>query len=387
MIHWPDGLDADRFLADFWQRQALFMPAAFNPWICPISPEELAGLACEPDAESRIVAGDEHSGWRLRNGPFEESDFLSAADTGWTLLVQDVEKHLPELRPVLTPFRFLPEWRIDDLMVSYATPGGSVGPHVDAYDVFLLQGLGRRTWRLDPSPGDLGHRSDSTLRVLQDFKPETEVSMGPGDLLYLPPGVAHHGAGEEASITLSIGFRAPSAGELLSAAGELLDRYRPELRYADPGLGRSESRGGLISQAALIRGKRLLDDVWPLEPMIADEALGRLVTGSKPWLRAGQPIEACEAEIIGARLAAGDCLERSASARFAWVRSHNRVLLFADGESWHLQDPAEEIAAHLCDARRFDAGMLPPEGPARDPILELLATLLEQGSVEWKEDL
>ena len=386
MIHWPDGLDADRFLAEYWQRVALFVPAAFDPWTCPISPEELAGLACEPEAESRLVAGNEAAGWTLRDGPFEESDFISAKDSGWTLLVQDVEKHLPELRSVLAPFGFLPAWRIDDLMISYAAPGGSVGPHVDAYDVFLLQGLGHRNWFLDMAPHDLDCRTDSSLRVLRNFKPDNQISMAPGDMLYLPPGIAHHGVGDEASMTLSIGFRAPTAGEIVSAAGEVLNRYKPELRYQDPGLGRKESRGGEIAPQALDRNAELLAKAWPLEALIADEALGRVVTGSKPWLRAGRLMEACGPEQVEARLGAGNLLERAAAARFAWTCRDDQVLLFADGESWRLGSGSEALAARLCDANSLDLNALPVAREFRGRVLTVLAELLESGSLEWKED-
>jgi 50S ribosomal protein L16 3-hydroxylase len=386
MICWPAGLDADRFLAEYWQRRELFVRAAFNPWICPITPEELAGLACEPDAESRLVAGNEAAGWTLRDGPFEESDFLCAEDTGWTLLVQDVEKHLPGLRSVLAPFGFLPTWRIDDLMVSYAAPGGSVGPHVDAYDVFLLQGLGHRNWFLETRPTDLQCRTDSSLRVLRSFQAEKMISMAPGDMLYLPPGVAHHGLGDEASMTLSIGFRAPTAGEIVSAVGELLNRDQPELRYADPGLTSRESRGGEIGRTALARNARLLAQSWPQDPLLGDEAFGRVVTGSKPWLRAGRVLEVCAPGQVEARLNAGHLLERAATGRFAWSSRDDQVLLFADGASWRLGAGSEALAARLCEASDLDQQLLPAAGEFRQRILIVLADLLELGSLEWKEN-
>ncbi|MGD8976207.1 MAG: cupin domain-containing protein [Gammaproteobacteria bacterium] len=380
MMRWPPGLDADRFLAEYWQRKPLYLPGALIPWTCPLSPEELAGLACEAEVESRIATGDESTGWTLRHGPFEEEDFVTAPEEGWTLLVQDVEKHLPELRPLMDRFDFIPPWRMDDLMISFAAPGGSVGPHVDAYDVFLIQGQGTRTWGLDPEPGKIAWREDSELRVLDEFSPGETLETVPGDVLYLPPGIAHYGIGADSSITLSIGFRAPSAGELLAAAGALLDQQHPDLRYGDSGLARHESDGVRISDEASARASALLQQVMPLGDGLLDEALGRLVTGNKPWLLAARPIEPTDPEQVAARLAAGDRLGRAATARFAWRRrSDGEVLLFADGQSWCLGPAAETAARALCEAGHLDqAGLADDDTP-----LGLLTALLEQGSLEW----
>lgn len=386
MIRWPPGLDADRFLAEYWQRQPVYLPGALIPWACPLTGEELAGLACEAEVESRIAAGDESAGWTLRHGPFHEQDFVTAPVEGWTLLVQDVEKHLPGLRPLMDRFDFIPPWRMDDLMISYAVPGGSVGPHVDAYDVFLVQGQGTRTWRLDPEPAEIAWREDSELRVLSAFSPRETVETGPGDVLYLPPGVAHYGIGAESSITLSIGFRAPTAGELLAAAGALLDQREPALRYGDAGVTRNESDGVRISDEASARASALVQQALPLEDALLDEALGRVVTGNKPWLLAARPIEPTDPPRVAARLAAGDRLRRDATARFAWRRRGDRaVLLFADGQSWHL-DPASESAARaLCEAEELDRGWLVGCAADDDTLLGLLTALLEQGSLEWIE--
>lgn len=386
MIGWPPGLDAERFLAEYWQRKPLYLPAALVPWQCPLSPEELAGLACEPEVESRLVTGDDTSGWTLRHGPFEESDFTAAAERGWTVLVQDVEKHLPHLAALLEPFAFLPRWRIDDLMASFATPGGSVGAHVDDYDVFLVQGLGRRRWSLDPQPAAIAWQEDAPLRMLRHFSPTQTIETAPGDVLYLPPGVAHHGIGDEPSITLSIGFRAPSAGELLAAAGSLLDQRAPLLRYTDPEIGLSERDGARIGAAAKDRAARLLQQALPLESRIIDEALGRVVTGNKPWLLAGRSVEALDADALVDRLDRGDRLRRAPTARFAWTHSGDEVMVFADGHSWGLGASGEPLARALCEAAALDPRLVSADGMTTDRALDLLTALLEQGSLEWIED-
>jgi 50S ribosomal protein L16 3-hydroxylase len=181
------------FLREYWQKEPLLLRTAFPDFEPQLDPDDIAGLACDEHAESRLIAGSFAEGsWTLRHGPFDEGDFAALPARDWTLLVQDVEKHYPPLRRLLARFDFLPDWRIDDLMVSVAGPGGSVGPHVDQYDVFLLQAAGRRRWQIarsfDPAllPG-------CELNVLRRFEPELEWDLQPGDVLYLPPGVAHHG--------------------------------------------------------------------------------------------------------------------------------------------------------------------------------------------------
>ena len=154
MIAWPAGMGPAVFLECHWQKTPLLIRDALPGFVSPVSPEELAGLACEEDVESRIVRGDQQAGWTLLDGPFAEDDFLSLPGRGWTLLVQDVEKHLPQTEALMSLVSVLPTWRCDDLMISYAAPGGSVGPHLDAYDVFLLQGQGSRTWSIDPAPAE-----------------------------------------------------------------------------------------------------------------------------------------------------------------------------------------------------------------------------------------
>jgi 50S ribosomal protein L16 3-hydroxylase len=211
------ALSPEQFLTEYWQRKPLLVRNAFPGFTPPIDGDDLAGLACEPLAEARVVSGSlAGAAWTLRHGPFEEQEFAGLGERDWTLLVQDVEKHYPPLAELLDAFAFLPSWRLDDIMISFAAPGGSVGPHVDQYDVFLLQADGHRRWQIatdfDPAPA-----ADLPLDMLANFRAQQEWLLGPGDMLYLPPGVAHHGVAEDACLTYSIGLRAPSAADLLLA--------------------------------------------------------------------------------------------------------------------------------------------------------------------------
>ena len=192
-------------------------------------------LACREDVESRLIRGS-GTHWQLDHGPFRKSDFKRLPKTEWTLLVQSLNHFLPEADALLAHFDFIPHARLDDLMVSYAVPGGSVGPHFDSYDVFLLQGQGHRRWQIGTQT-DLALLDDAPLKILRHFDAEDEWVLGPGDMLYLPPHVAHYGVAEDDCMTYSIGFRAPTTEEL--AQGFLMhlqDTLKLEGRYADPDL-------------------------------------------------------------------------------------------------------------------------------------------------------
>ena len=216
-----NGLTPAQFLAEYWQKKPLLIKNAIPNFTGLLSPDELAGLACEDDVQSRIVKYKKGK-WVADHGPFEDDDFAKlpekpTPDNNWTLLVQSVNHHLPEGAALLQLFDFIPHARLDDLMVSYAPNGGGVGPHFDSYDVFLLQGQGKRLWRISEQT-DLSLVEGAPLRILQNFDTAQEWLVETGDLLYLPPHLAHWGIavsdGEIDCMTYSIGFRAPKNQEL-----------------------------------------------------------------------------------------------------------------------------------------------------------------------------
>lgn len=227
------GLTAVQFLAEYWQKKPLLIKNATPNFAGFLSPEELAGLACEDDVQSRIVQ-KKGAKWLLKNGPFDDADFSNLPDKDWTLLVQSVNHYLPEATALLQQFDFIPHARLDDLMVSYAPDGGGVGPHFDSYDVFLLQGQGQRLWRISEQT-DLSLVDGAPLRILKSFEKSEEWLLEAGDMLYLPPQIAHWGIavsnGSEDCMTYSIGFRAPKNQEL---ASEFLGFMQDKLNQADP---------------------------------------------------------------------------------------------------------------------------------------------------------
>lgn len=235
-----NGLTPAEFMADYWQKKPLLIRAALPGFYGFLSPEELAGLACESEVPSRLIQcdprrADQGAGWQVQHGPLDDDDFSRLPKQDWTLLVQGVNHVLPEAQALLAAFDFIPTARLDDVMVSYAPTGGGVGPHVDSYDVFLLQGAGHRRWRISQQ-ADRQYIADAPLRLLAHFETEQEWVLGPGDMLYLPPHVAHWGIAEDDDcMTYSIGFRAPAAREL---AIEFLEHCRqegwPDTLYQDP---------------------------------------------------------------------------------------------------------------------------------------------------------
>jgi len=229
------GRSAASFLRTFWQKEALLVRDAIVAFGGPFNAGDLFALARRDDVQSQLVVRDGVR-WSVREGPFRRSDFAALPEGNWTLLVQGVNLVSPDGDALLRRFDFLPYARLDDLMVSYAAPGGGVGPHVDSYDVFLLQGFGRRRWRFGRQD-DLAPRPELPLKILRRFAPERTEVLAPGDMLYLPPQVAHEGVAIDACATYSIGFRAASA---MDVAAAFLDFLRDELelpgRYTDPDL-------------------------------------------------------------------------------------------------------------------------------------------------------
>ncbi|QDQ25776.1 cupin domain-containing protein [Chitinimonas arctica] len=238
------NLTAEQFLAEYWQKKPLLIRQAVTQfdWLPELS--DLLELASQDDVESRLIER-KNNRWSCESGPFRPSRLKKLANNDWTVLVQNVNHHVPFAAELLYRFDFIPHVRLDDLMVSYAPPGGGVGPHFDSYDVFLLQVAGKKRWRIS-AQSDLSLEPDSPLKILRNFQPEQEWVLEHGDMLYLPPHYAHDGVALEAGQTWSIGFRAPSAQEM---GGAFLDFLRDHIElpgaYADPGLQRPHDPASL----------------------------------------------------------------------------------------------------------------------------------------------
>ncbi|MBL8514349.1 MAG: cupin domain-containing protein [Betaproteobacteria bacterium] len=278
------GLSPRKFLREFWQRKPLVVRGAIRDFEEPLTAKEIFALAARDDSESRLVEGSGKR-WSLTHGPIRGKRVTAAKRTGspWTVLVQDVQHHSHEAHALLAHFGFVSNARIDDLMVSYAVDGGGVGPHVDSYDVFLLQGSGKRCWRIS-TQDDLSLVEGMPLKILKRFKGEQEFTLEKGDMLYLPPNVAHHGVAIGECLTWSVGFRAPTFQEL----GEFfLDARRDALnlegQYKDPRLGPTMHPGAVDAhmQSALLDVMRRIGES-ALEEKNMLRALGCFLTAPKP---------------------------------------------------------------------------------------------------------
>ena len=219
MIHFGH-ISRQKFLQEYWQKKPLLIKNAIPGFISPLSPDELAGLACEEEFESRIITGSTlNNKWTLERGPFQESTFKNLQDKEWTLLVQGVDRYIDEIHNLINEFDCIPRWRFDDIMMSFAALEGSVGPHFDHYDVFLLQGFGRRKWTV--SSIDCNHENSLEkvpLRIMKNFIEEFSWTAEPGDVVYIPPKIAHHGESlDKECITVSIGYRSYSKNEMLDS--------------------------------------------------------------------------------------------------------------------------------------------------------------------------
>ncbi len=377
-------LTAAEFLRDYWQKKPLLLRQAFPGFQPELDADDIAGLACDEMAESRLITGRYPNGdWALRYGPFGEEDLAALPPRDWTLLVQDVEKHYPPLQALIAAFGFLPRWRIDDLMVSVAAPGGSVGPHVDQYDVFLLQAAGRRRWEISTT-FDSTLLPDCELNVLHAFDSEKTWELDPGDMLYLPPGVAHHGvavepddgpaeAGSAAPLcmTWSIGMRAPSAADLLQALGEWLAAAPDEGgRYRDPDIAPA-MRPGEIDGAALTRLRDLLrpaiEDSGRF-PAFAGAFLSRYRLAHEP---APPPRPTGQAELLQ-ELERGARLHHNPWTRLAWLQTAKGALLFASGSAYPC---SIEAAVAICDPERLQAAT----AEQLNVDLNLLCELINEG--------
>ena len=349
----PLGMPVARFLRDYWHKRPLLIRQAFPGFQTPVTPEDLAGLACEEGVLARLISYDRASDdWQVRSGPFEETDFPDLPDHDWTLLVQDVDKWDPDVRALLAQFDFLPRWRIDDIMISFAATGGSVGAHVDHYDVLLLQGLGHRRWQIDASVAmgrkapSVAFREDAEIKLLQQFKATHDWVLAPGDMLYLPPLVPHHGVAEDPCLTFSIGTRAPSSAELISDYLDTLIADADEaVRYHDEDLA-APADPYEIDEAAMGRAIAALNALRMNDPDRLGEWFGRFITTYRASGDIASPPQAPDQAELAQALAEGTVIYRHPWSRVAWRRARKGALLFVSGHAFALPlRDAQRLAA------------------------------------------
>ena len=381
------GMTQQEFLDQYWQKKPLVIRQAFPDFKSVISPNELAGLAGEPRIESRLVIEKGVGGsWQLIDGPFSDKDFSVLPKSHWTLLVQDIDKHVPETREILMPFSFIPNWRFDDLMVSFAPKQGSVGAHTDGYDVFLLQGMGKRKWQVSAGPLHKPALLENVdIQVLADFEPEQEWLLEPGDILYLPPHYGHHGVAMEDCMTFSIGFRAPNQSETLDAViNDLVEHSMAKRHYQDSDL-QAARHGYEIGLEAVLRLKKLLHEtIEEAEPLLL-ATFGKLVTETKPSLVSlAEEVYADKPSVkmLVEQFETGYVLFRNPYLRFAWEYHEECGTIYMGGESYPLtfcQKKNIIILAEQAVITSTDWQMLSND----IKVVNLLRSLVAEGGFYW----
>lgn len=377
------GISAREFLRDYWQKKPLLVRQAVPSFESPVSPDELAGLSLEEEVESRLVIEHGESPWELRRGPFTEETYQNLPERDWTLLVQAVDQLVPEVAELIEHFRFLPNWRIDDVMVSFAAPGGGVGPHFDNYDVFLLQAHGQRRWRIGQMcNSDSPMLPHPDLRILDQFEGTDEWVLEPGDMLYLPPRLAHYGTAEDACMTYSLGFRAPSAAEVLTHFTDFLAQFLPdEERYSDADLAPADDPYQ-IQTDALDRLRAMLTEHMGDERLLLTW-FGQFMTEPRYPERVQGP--EIEEQAMVAALNDGAILVRNLSARLAWSEVDIGLLLFASGQSRLLPARLKELLKLVCSADAMHTANLAPWLDDEDGR-NLIWQLVKQGSLEFADE-
>ena len=387
-LRFPKGLTAQKFLSHYWQRKPLLFRQALSGFQCGLEPDELAGMACEQDIESRLVLEkDGVSPWEARYGPFDEAVFRQLPESHWTLLVQDVDKHLPEVARLLDYFRFIPDWRLDDVMVSYAVDQGSVGPHIDDYDVFLYQARGRRRWKIHyQAVAEEDFIPGLELRILPDFKAEEEWLLEPGDMLYLPPNLAHWGIAEGECMTCSIGFRAPTLREMAAAWFEsAVEDKLPAVRYRDPPL-RPQRDPGEIQPAALTAFKEQL--LSCLGDLSRDNRwFGSFITEPKEHLQVEPRDNPLTEEAFLNRFREAALIHRHGYTRMAFSRDDGdgEDTLYANGRRYALPRESGDFLPVLTRYREIHFGYL-QEWLAQPVYLSLLCRLYNDGHLHFSNE-
>ena len=361
-LNWPD------FMARYWQKRPVVLKRGFANFIDPISPDELAGLAMENEVDSRLVSHLDGN-WQVSHGPFESYDHLG--ESNWSLLVQAVDHWHEPSSALMRPFRALPDWRIDDLMISFSVPGGGVGPHVDQYDVFIIQGTGRRRWRVGEKTALKQHCPHPDLLQVQAFEAIIDEEMEPGDILYIPPGFPHEGYALENSLNYSVGFRSPNSRELISGfADYILQRDLGNQHYSDPDVPSRDHPADLLPQEV----DRLRDMMLGLiqQPEHFQQWLGEFISQSRHELDIAPPEPPYQPDEIYDALQQGDMLQRLGGLRVIRIGDDFSV----NGEkvdSPHQQALDAMAGSIMLESQHFGEALDDPS------FLAMLAALVNSG--------
>ena len=379
----------ETFLTEYWQRKPLLIRNALPGFEDFITPEELAGLACDEDVESRLVFSTNNQ-YQVKHGPFREREFTFLSEQDWTLLVQSLDLWCPEVSQLKSLVNFLPEWRIDDIMLSYAVANGGVGPHFDYYDVFLVQGLGTRHWSVGEfCDSHTPVETDSGQKILSHFEATEEWTVETGDILYIPAGYSHYGSAVNPSLCYSIGFRAPSlADTMLDFSQHLADDMTEDQRYRDSESFSSPNPGEITPQSLTSLKQALVEamnneselQAW-FGQYMTEPRIPELIVPNIPQMDSASMLKLLQETTAIAVL---PC------SRLAWSSCNGLFRFFADGASVSVENPGALLLQlnSLLHAREFDQPIDVDEAMIKDEqTLSLLTFLYNRGSIELLREL
>jgi 50S ribosomal protein L16 3-hydroxylase len=368
-------LSEQAFLNQYWQKKPLLIKRGFSDFEDPLDANELAGLAMEDSIESRIITNHNQQ-WQSHQGPFEDFEILT--DEHATLLVQAVDHWHPEAAQLLEPFRFIPNWRIDDLMISYSTPGGGVGPHLDQYDVFIIQGEGKRHWRVGLPDASLKQfAQNKSLLQVEAFSAVIDCVLEPGDILYIPPGCPHEGYAIENALNYSVGFRAPNQQDLLSSfADHIIDTESGQKRYTDHTLALRDSKGEL-TQSEVDKVKTLMQALIENDSLFKNW-LGNTLSQPKHDMDLAPEENPFSTAEIMQQLDSDMTFERLGGTRAIYQCIGDELLLSVNGENYPLPLSDLEAVKQLTDFIEFDSSLLNSTTPSLD-FIETFTTLVNEG--------
>lgn len=379
------GMTARTFLNDYWQKKPLLIRAGLPNFELPLEADELAGMAMEEEVESRIVIEQGQTPWETQQGPFNENTFANLPEKEWTLLVQAVDHWVPEIQALKEQFQFLPSWRLDDVMVSYATEGGSVGPHYDQYDVFLIQVAGKRRWQvLAPEEYQDSAIADISLHILDNFpvNTETDWELEAGDILYLPPNFAHNGrALDDECMTYSVGFRAPSIQDALTGIRDkLCENINVKHRFSAPETSHREHSAQIHSDDIAYLQAELTKLIK--QPNVIANWLGETMSESKyPEYLA--PLNANDLDITFQNAIQGKTFIRPGDARICYYLNDekNTLTVFCNGESIHANGDLAPFVQAISDQVEFDfSGLDLSQNEGLEPLVRFF--IRQQGVIE-----
>ncbi|OCH04828.1 cupin domain-containing protein [Aliivibrio fischeri] len=354
------------FLSEYWQKKPVIIKGGFENFQDPVTPEELAGLTLENDVDSRFISNANNE-WKAEHGPLSEDLYETLGETNWSIIVQAANHWHEGAAELFKPFKQMPNWLFDDIMISYSVPHGGVGPHIDQYDVFIIQGQGKRHWRV----GDIGEYQEehrhSALKQITGFEPIIDQILEPGDILYIPPGFPHDGYALEPSMSYSAGFRSPKEQELISNFADfIIENEKGDVHYHNPELS-TQSHGSEITTRSFEDLKAMMLSAMSDEQTLK-QFMGEYLSNSRHHLNIIPDSEKWTAEELLNYLHSGQALIKVAGVRSFYheVEScEENMTLFIDGESYVFPLSVKNDVIALCETSEFT--QLDVEGLLQDP--------------------